>query len=182
MQGLWVLSLVRGAEIPHALQSKKQSKKWSNIVTNSIKTLKMVHIKKIIIINTKPLWNGPIWGWLQFILQLFSDFLSFMQYSHLSRPPRPSTGLDPIATESAKPYHPPSRCHVISLLTHRNKVCWEMLLTFSTHVCARTHTLIFMISFLSPLGHVPGRMETQEDCGSGVPPLPPFLREVLTWE
>ena len=46
MQGLWILSLVRGAKIPYALQSKKQSKKQSNIVTNSIKTLKMVHIKK----------------------------------------------------------------------------------------------------------------------------------------
>ena len=33
--------------IPHALQSKNQNINRSNIVTNSIKTLKMDHIKKI---------------------------------------------------------------------------------------------------------------------------------------
>ena len=37
-----------GAKIPHALQPKNQNiKNKSNIVTNSMKTLKMVHIKKI---------------------------------------------------------------------------------------------------------------------------------------
>ena len=39
----------REAKIPHTSQSKKQSilkKRRSDIVTNSIKTLKMVHIKK----------------------------------------------------------------------------------------------------------------------------------------
>ena len=37
-----------GAKIPHALRPKKpkHKKNRSNIVTNSIKTLKMVHIKK----------------------------------------------------------------------------------------------------------------------------------------
>ena len=36
----------QGAKIPHALGPKKPKNKTSNIVTNSIKTLKMVHIKK----------------------------------------------------------------------------------------------------------------------------------------
>ena len=37
----------QGAKIPHVSWSKNQSiKNRSNIVTNSIKTLKMVHIKK----------------------------------------------------------------------------------------------------------------------------------------
>ena len=36
----------RGAKIPHASWPKNQNIK-QNIVTNSIKTLKMVHIKKI---------------------------------------------------------------------------------------------------------------------------------------
>ena len=36
----------RGAKIPHALRPKNQNMKQKNIVTNSIKTLKMVHIKK----------------------------------------------------------------------------------------------------------------------------------------
>ena len=38
----------QGAKIPHALRPKHQNIKhcYSNIVTNSIKTLKMVHIKK----------------------------------------------------------------------------------------------------------------------------------------
>ena len=36
-----------GAKIPHASRPKNQNIKRSNIVTNSIKTLKMVHIKKI---------------------------------------------------------------------------------------------------------------------------------------
>ena len=35
-----------GAKLPHASGSKNQNIKRSNIVTNSIKTLKMVHIKK----------------------------------------------------------------------------------------------------------------------------------------
>ena len=35
-----------GAKIPHALQPKNQNIKQSNFVTNSIKTLKMVYIKK----------------------------------------------------------------------------------------------------------------------------------------
>ena len=36
-----------GAKIPHALQPKNQkTENRSSIVTNSIKTLKMVHIKK----------------------------------------------------------------------------------------------------------------------------------------
>ena len=38
----------RGTKMPHASQPKNQNlKNRSNIVTNSIKTLKMVHIKKI---------------------------------------------------------------------------------------------------------------------------------------
>ena len=36
----------QGTKIPHALWTKKQNIKRSNIVTNSIKILKMVHIKK----------------------------------------------------------------------------------------------------------------------------------------
>ena len=44
----------RGAKIPHASRPKNQNikkKKRSNIVTDSIKTLKMVHIKKKILKN-----------------------------------------------------------------------------------------------------------------------------------
>ena len=37
--------LSQGAEIPHASQARNQNIKQSNIVTNSIKTLKMVHIR-----------------------------------------------------------------------------------------------------------------------------------------
>ena len=54
MQGVWLIP-DQGAKIPHALQTKKKKrerarereKTWnrSNIVTNSIKALKMVHIK-----------------------------------------------------------------------------------------------------------------------------------------
>ena len=44
MQGVQVRSLVRGAGIPHASQPKNQNR--SNIVTSSVKTLKIVHIKK----------------------------------------------------------------------------------------------------------------------------------------
>ena len=36
----------QGTKIPPALRPKKQNIKQSNIVTNLIKTLKMVHIKK----------------------------------------------------------------------------------------------------------------------------------------
>ena len=35
-----------GAKIPYALGPKYQNIKQSNIITNSIKTLKLVHIKK----------------------------------------------------------------------------------------------------------------------------------------
>ena len=37
----------REVKIPHALWPKNQTKNRKNIVTNSIKTLKMVHIQKI---------------------------------------------------------------------------------------------------------------------------------------
>ena len=37
---------LQGAKIPHALCPKNQNINKSSIVTNSIKTLKMVHIKK----------------------------------------------------------------------------------------------------------------------------------------
>ena len=36
----------RGAKIPHVLGPKNQNTNKSNIVTNSIKTSKMVHMKK----------------------------------------------------------------------------------------------------------------------------------------
>jgi len=36
----------RGSKIPQASQAKKQTKNGNGIVTNSVKTLKMVHIKK----------------------------------------------------------------------------------------------------------------------------------------
>jgi len=36
----------RGAKIPHAWGPKTQNLKHSTIITNSVKTLKMVHIKK----------------------------------------------------------------------------------------------------------------------------------------
>ena len=36
----------QGAKIPHALSQKNQNIKRSSIVRNSIKALKMVHIKK----------------------------------------------------------------------------------------------------------------------------------------
>ena len=39
----------QGAEITHALWPKNQKQNRSNIVTNSIKTFKMVHIKKKIL-------------------------------------------------------------------------------------------------------------------------------------
>ena len=46
-----------GAKIPHALQPKNQNIKQSNFVTNSIKTLKMVYIKKNILKSFKKvLW------------------------------------------------------------------------------------------------------------------------------
>ena len=35
-----------GAKIPHASPPKNRTSNTSNIVTNSIKTLKMVHVKK----------------------------------------------------------------------------------------------------------------------------------------
>ena len=37
----------QGAKIPHALWPKNQNIKQKHIVTNSIKTFKMVHIKRI---------------------------------------------------------------------------------------------------------------------------------------
>ena len=37
----------QGAKIPHASQPKNQNIIQSNIVTNSVKNLKVVHIKKI---------------------------------------------------------------------------------------------------------------------------------------
>ena len=43
----------QGAKIPHALGPKKTKNKTSNIVTNSIKTLKMVHIKRKIFNKNK---------------------------------------------------------------------------------------------------------------------------------
>ena len=48
MQGVQVPSLVRHlrSHMPHSQKTKTQNR--SNIVTNSIKTLKMVHIKKIL--------------------------------------------------------------------------------------------------------------------------------------
>ena len=42
----------QGAKIPHALRPKNQN--ISSIVTNSIKTLKMVHIKKKKVLKIKP--------------------------------------------------------------------------------------------------------------------------------
>ena len=45
MQGVWVRSLVGELRIPHA-PPKKPKQNRSNNVTDSIKTLKMVHIKK----------------------------------------------------------------------------------------------------------------------------------------
>ena len=41
--------------IPHALQSKNQNKKWKHIVRDSIKTLKMDHIKRSETKNQKEL-------------------------------------------------------------------------------------------------------------------------------
>ena len=43
----------QGAKISHASWSKNQTKNRSNIVTNSVKTLKLVHIKKFF----KKMWN-----------------------------------------------------------------------------------------------------------------------------
>ena len=55
MQGVWVPSLVRKLRsIPHALWPKKhKTQNRSNMVTNSKKTLKMVHIKKKKILRKK---------------------------------------------------------------------------------------------------------------------------------
>ena len=38
---------VQGVKVPHVSGQKTKTKNRSSIVTNSIKTLKMVHIKKI---------------------------------------------------------------------------------------------------------------------------------------
>ena len=47
----------QGAKIPHASQPKDQNiKNRSNVVTNSVKSLKMVHIKNIL---TKKRMLGP---------------------------------------------------------------------------------------------------------------------------
>ena len=48
MQGVQILSLVGELRFPHALQQKNQKckKEAINIVTNSIKALKMVHLLK----------------------------------------------------------------------------------------------------------------------------------------
>ena len=51
MQGMWVhwggaSILSWGAKISHAWQPKNKTQNRSNIVTKSMKTLKMVHIKK----------------------------------------------------------------------------------------------------------------------------------------
>ena len=43
----------QGAKIPHAFRPQKPKHIRSNIVTNSIKTLKMVHLKKIFKKNFK---------------------------------------------------------------------------------------------------------------------------------
>ena len=43
----------QGAKIPHASQSKNQNVEQSNIVTNSVKTFKMVHIQKKKILKKK---------------------------------------------------------------------------------------------------------------------------------
>ena len=49
MQGVWVGSIPGlGAKIAYTSRPEKPKHKTSNIVTNSIKTLKMVHIKKIL--------------------------------------------------------------------------------------------------------------------------------------
>ena len=53
MQGVWVQSLVRELRILHALWPKNQNiNHRSNSATNSVKTLKLVHIKK----KTKKEW------------------------------------------------------------------------------------------------------------------------------
>jgi len=45
MQGIWIQSLIRELS-SYSLVVKKTKQNRSSIVTNSIKTLKMVHIKK----------------------------------------------------------------------------------------------------------------------------------------
>ena len=61
-----------GAKIPHASRPKHQNIKHSNIVTNSIKTLKMVHIKKKIF-KTKEIF------FLMEFLFYYKDFLLFLK-------------------------------------------------------------------------------------------------------
>ena len=46
MQAVWVKSLVRELNLTGLVARKPKHKNRSNTVTNSIKTLKMVHIKK----------------------------------------------------------------------------------------------------------------------------------------
>ena len=45
-QGMCVQTLVCGAKIPHALRPKNQTQSKNNTVTNSMKSLKMVHTKE----------------------------------------------------------------------------------------------------------------------------------------
>ena len=58
----------QGYKIPHALGPKNQNAKKSNIVTNSIKTLKMVHINKK---NLKKINKLPVGDYLFSMLSYF---------------------------------------------------------------------------------------------------------------
>ena len=71
----------RGAKIPHAWQPKNQNiNNKSNIVTNSIKTLKMVHVKKRSLKKGQP----PC---LQLSVRHYSRFLSYICSFNLHNSP-----------------------------------------------------------------------------------------------
>ena len=57
MRGVWVRSLVRELRSHIPCGQKNQKHKTSNTVTNSIKILKMVHVKKKKILKKILQWN-----------------------------------------------------------------------------------------------------------------------------
>ena len=72
----------QGAKIPHASQPENQSiNSWNNIVTHSIKTFKMVHIKKIFkkifYYKKKSLcWgtsSAKMWWWLHISVNIYKN-------------------------------------------------------------------------------------------------------------
>ena len=77
------LILCLGAKIPHGFWSKKQNIREKHIVTNSIKTFKMVHMKKEVL--KKKVHNLRGWKHSPFVLfQNFCSGLLWCTYSSLN--------------------------------------------------------------------------------------------------